>query len=183
MRDCKTGGAITTLTGTNVGDLNEKGDIWTETPFDAFESQMIGGTSVPEPHHYWRRCHQDMSVAPAQSIRVSPKNGGDSMLIQLLEPLVIDNVDDAYKIELAFSVNTVVTGKVKPMGEWNGGLGHKSFYDVSDGFYNIAIAGLSLAPVAYKDVPGTSIVSSIGRICDSGSEPFGRIPRARFRIR
>lgn len=123
------------------------------------------------------------SVAPAQSIRVSPKNGGDSMLIQLLEPLVIDNVDDAYKIELAFSVNTVVTGKVKPMGEWNGGLGHKSFYDVSDGFYNIAIAGLSLAPVAYKDVPGTSIVSSIGRICDSGSEPFGRIPRARFRIR
>ena len=54
------------------------------------------------------------------------------MLFQFLNPLVIDDADDQYRVELAFTVNSVVTGKVKPMGGFDGGLGHKSFYDITD---------------------------------------------------
>lgn len=113
---------------------------------------------------YWRRCAQRMDQSPSETVLMNSKNGGSSVVVQFLHPLVISKEEAnttvsvtngnttssvaaaLYNLELAYSLEGVIRGNVKP---FNGGASSASatgFYDLSDGFYQVQqCAGVRLS--------------------------------------
>jgi hypothetical protein len=154
VRDCR--GTITNTAeykGSSVGQTNSLGDIWRESStFPTVDLQHLSQSdaNLMDTGGYWSRCASDMTVGPSQQIYTKPHNDADSLVVQFLEPLVIDK-NATYRLRFAITVDGPVQGSVKPFNTQVGGLGPTNFYGVSDGLYSIELQSMAIAPIVLNN--------------------------------